>query len=178
MNADRSEYSEEVYYAAIEFFQEQNMEENMIHELQKKVIDSTFFCDESNCMQASLELRYLTYYTDDLNLTVAAKNRSTLCNFRCALFYGDGAVKAYKRRCYYIAIWSGQKSFNYSDKLGEYHDGLGCGSSLIVGKSYYHIGNYSAAWLNHALKCFKKAHRPKYMYTSPTLSEERMVITF
>ena len=40
MNADRSEYSEEVYYAAIEFFQEQNMEENTIHELQKKVIYS------------------------------------------------------------------------------------------------------------------------------------------
>ena len=98
-----------------------------------------------------------------------------MCNFKCALFHGDGAVKAYKRRCYYIAIWSGQKSFNYSDKLGEEYDGLGCASSLIVGKSYYHIGNYSAAkmWLNHVLKCFKKAHRPKYMYTSPTLSVEK-----
>ena len=55
----------------------------------------------------------------------------------------------YKRHCYYIAIWSGQKCFNYSDKLGEEYDGLGCASSFIVGKSYYHIGNYSAAkmWL-------------------------------
>ena len=172
MNADRSEYSEEVYYAAIEFFQEQNMEENMIHELQKKVIDSTFFCDESNCMQASLELSYVVY-TDDLSLffvedATAEKNYSTLCNFKCALFHGDGAVKAYKRQCYYIAIWSGEQSFNYSDKLGEYYDGLGCGSSLIVGKSYYHIGNYSAAkmWLNNVHRCFKKAHRPKFKYIS------------
>ena len=127
MNADRHEYSEEVYYAAIEFFQGQNMEDNVI-QLQKKIIENTFLCDESNCMLTSLK-------------------SSTLCNLNCALIYGHFAVKAYKRHCYYIAIWSGQ---NYSDKLiGEYHDGLGCASSLIVGQSYYHIGNYSAAkmWL-------------------------------
>ena len=130
MNADRHEYSEEVYYAAIEFFQGQNMEDNVI-QLQKKIIENTFLCDESNCMLTSLK-------------------SSTLCNLNCALIYGHFAVKVYKRHCYYIAIWSGQKCFNYSDKLiGEYHDGLGCASSLIVGQSYYHIGNYSAAkmWL-------------------------------
>ena len=112
MNADRHEYSEEVYYAAIEFFQGQNMEDNAI-QLQKKIIESTFLCDESNCMLTSLK-------------------SSTLCNLDCALIYGEFAVKAYKRHCYYIAIWSGQKCFNYSGKLGEEYDGLGCASSFIV----------------------------------------------
>ena len=69
MNADRHEYSEEVYYAAIEFFQGQNMEDNVI-QLQKKIIESTFLCDESNCMLTSLK-------------------SSTLCNLDCALIYGD-----------------------------------------------------------------------------------------
>ena len=182
LNADRSEYEEEIYNAAIVFFQGQNMEENMI-QLHKRISDSILLCDKS---WTTHNLWYIVY-TDNLFLfsfdrahTALEKDTSTVCKYNCALFYGDCAVKAYKRQYYYLAIWSGQKSFNCSDKLGEYYDGLGCASSLIVGKSYYHIGNYSAAkmWLNHALKCFKKAHRPKYLYLSVTLSEERLELYY
>ena len=181
LNADRSEYEEEIYNAAIVFFQGQNMEENMI-QLHKRISDSILLCDKS---WTTHNLWYIVY-TDNLFLfsfdrahTALEKDTSTVCKYNCALFYGDCAVKAYKRQYYYLAIWSGHKSFNCSDKLGEYYDGLGCASSLIVGKSYYHIGNYSAAkmWLKHALTCFKKAHRPKYMYTSPTLSEEKILMS-
>ena len=54
------------------------------------------------------------------------------------------------------------------------------GNQLCTLLCYYHIGNYSAAkmWLNHALVCFKKAHRPKYMYLSATLSEEKLTLYY
>ena len=176
MNAENSEYSKEVYYAAIEFFQAQNMEEHVI-QLQKKIIGTVMLCDENDFFQKTYNSMYSSY-AKDLFLFPAKRPtvEGTWCKYKCALVYGNCAVDAFKRQYYYLAIWSGEQSFNNSDKLGEYYDGLGCASSLIVGKSYYHIGNYSAAkmWLNHALKCFKKAHRPKYMYTSPTLSEEKM----
>ena len=174
MNAGRSEYSEEIYYAAMQFFRRKNIEENVI-QLQKKIIDTVVLCDKNDCFQKTHNFMYSSY-AKDLFLFPAKHPtvEGTWCNIKCALIYGDCAVDAYKRQYYYLAIWSGEQSFNYSDKLGEEYDGLGCASSLIVGKSYYHIGNYSAAkmWLNHALKCFKKAHRPKYMYLSATLSEE------
>ena len=180
MNAENSEYSEEVYYAAIKFFRGQNMEEHVI-QLQKKIIDTVLMCDENYCFQKPHNFMYISY-AKDLFLFPAKRPtvEGTWCNIKCALIYGDCAVKAYKRHCYYLAIWSGEQSFNYSDKLGEEYDGLGCASSLIVGKSYYHIGNYSAAkmWLNHALKCFKKAHRPKYMYLSATLCEEKLMLYY
>ena len=177
MNAGRSEYSEEIYYAAMQFFRRKNIEENVI-QLQKKIIDTVVLCDENDCFQKTHNFMYISY-AENLFLFPAkhptVEEGTMRCKYKCALVYGDCAVDAYKRQYYYLAIWSGQKSFNYSDKLGEDYDGLGCASSLIVGKSYYHIGNYSAAkmWLNHALKCFKKAHRPKYMYLSATLCEEK-----
>ena len=181
MNAENSEYSEEVYYAAIKFFRGQNMEEHVI-QLQKKIIDTVMLCDENDCFQKTHNFMYISYAKD---LFLFPAKHPTIegtiwCNIKCALIYGDCAVDAYKRQCYYLAIWSGEQSFNYSDKLGEYYDGLGCASSLLVGKSYYHIGNYSAAkmWLNHALKCFKKAHRPKYMYLSATLCEEKLELYY
>ena len=181
MNAGGSEYSEEIYYAAMQFFRRKNIEENVI-QLQKKIIDTVVLCDENDCFQKTHNFMYISY-AEDLFLFPAKHptvEGTMWCKYKCALIYGDCAVKAYKRHCYYLAIWSGEQSFNYSDKLGEYYDGLGCASSLIVGKSYYHIGNYSAAkmWLNHVLKCFKKAHRPKYMYLSAILSLEKLTLYY
>ena len=180
MNVENSEYSEEVYYAAIKFFRGQNMKEHVI-QLQKKITDTVLLCDENYCFQKPHNFMYISY-AKDLFLFPAKHPtvEGTWCNIKCALIYGDCAVDTFKRQYYYLAIWSGEQSFNYSDKLGEEYDGLGCASSLIVGKSYYHIGNYSAAkmWLNHALKCFKKAHRPKYMYLSATLCEEKLELYY
>ena len=182
MNAENSEYSEEVYYAAIEFFRGQNMEEHVI-QLQKKIIDTVMLCDENYCFQNRRIFMYVSYAKYLHVFLFPAKPptvEGTWCKYKCALVYGDCAVDTFKRQYYYLAIWSGEQSFNYSDKLGEEYDRLGCASSLIVGKSYYHIGNYSAAkmWLNHALVCFKKAHRPKYMYLSATLSEEKLMLYY
>ena len=182
MNAENSEYSEEVYYAAIKFFRGQNMEEHVI-QLQKKIIDTVMLCDENDCFQNRRIFMYVSYAKDLHVFLFPAKPptvEGTWCKYKCALVYGDCAVDTFKRQYYYLAIWSGEQSFIYSDKLGEEYDGLGCASSLIVGKSYYHIGNYSAAkmWLNHALVCFKKAHRPKYMYLSATLSEEKLMLYY
>ena len=165
----------------MQFFRRKNIEENVI-QLQKKIIDTVVLCDENDCFQKTHNFMYISYAKDlflfPANPTI--KEGTMRCKYKCALIYGDFAVKAYKRHCYYLAIWSGQQSFNYSDKLGEEYDGLGCASSFIVGQSYYHIGNYSAAkmWLNHALKCFKKAHRPKYMYLSATLCEEKLELYY
>ena len=182
INAGGSEYSEEIYYAAMQFFRRKNIEENVI-QLQKKIIDTVVLCDENDCFQKTHNFMYISY-AEDLFLFPAkhptVEEGTMWCNIKCALIYGDCAVDAYKRQCYYLAIWSGEQSFNYSDKLGEEYDGLGCASSFIVGKSYYHIGNYSAAkmWLNHVLKCFKKAHRPKYLYLSATLSLEKFTLYY
>ena len=183
LNADRSEYEEETYNAAIEFFQEQNMEESMI-QLHKKSIDSVLLCDK-NYFWKRHRFRYILY-AEDLLLDQAAthkaieENANTSCELKCALIYGDCALNAYEGQYYHLAIWSGQQSFNSSDTLGEEYDWLGCVSSLIVGKSYYHIGNYSAAkmWLKHVYQCFKKAHQPKYMYLSAILSREKLKLYY
>ena len=112
LNADRSEYEEGTYNTAIAFFQEQNMEENMI-QLYKRISDNILLCDKSwttHNLWYILYTRSLSLFSFDRANTALEKDTSTVCKYNCALFYGDCAVKAYKRQYYYLAIWSGHKS--------------------------------------------------------------------
>ena len=69
LNADRSEYEEEIYNAAIVFFQGQNMEENMI-QLHKRISDSILLCDKS---WTTHNLWYIVY-TDNLFLFLSIEH--------------------------------------------------------------------------------------------------------
>ena len=168
IDADKSEYSKEVYYAAIEFFRGQNMKENEI-QLQKKIYMYTFFeCDSHYCLLNSQwyrELESTHYFCPARGIT--AEYVKAACNYICAEIYERSAADAYERQYYYLAIWSGEQSLKISNNLGHRFDGLvGCASSIIVGKSYNHTGNYSAAkmWPKNPPQCFKKTHQPKLNY--------------
>ena len=100
MNAENSEYSEEVYYAAIKFFRGQNMEEYVI-QLQKKIIDTVMLCDENDCFQNRRTFMYISYAKDLHVFLFPAKPptvEGTWCKYKCALVYGDCAVDTFKRQ--------------------------------------------------------------------------------
>ena len=163
LNADRSEYSEEVYYMAIEFFRSQNLEVNVV-ELQEKMVDSGIPCDCDETLKRGeyfKKTRELFFFpTDDPNVSP-----EILCNYRCAINRGDSAIDAFSKQYYHLAIWYGELSYTSADNLGESYAEYKCFPSLFVGKSYYQLGNYSAAnvWLHGALQCMNKAIRHHFL---------------
>ena len=57
MNANRSEYLEEVYYLAIEFFRAKNNMEKQVVQLENRMIYNAVLCTESNCIVWVFEKR-------------------------------------------------------------------------------------------------------------------------
>ena len=157
LNADRIEYSEKVYYMAIEFFRSQNMEENVV-ELQEKIVANAISCD---CETTNNNGEYFEW-TRDLFLFPTL---GIYCNYKCAIYHGDSAIDAFKKQYYHLAIFYGEQSFESAEKLGESYADYKCIPSLLVRKSYYQLGNYSAAnvWLHRALQCINKAIRLNYL---------------
>ena len=173
LNADRSEYSREVYYMAIEFFRSQNMKEN-VDELQKKIVANAISCDCETINIKKGEYFEWTrglflYPLDDPNYTT-----EIICNYKCAIHYVDSAIDAFKKQYYHLAIYYGEQSFESAEKLEESYADYKCIPLLFVGKSYYQLGNYSAAnvWLHRALQCINKAIR--YNYLAPKLRNVRV----
>ena len=67
--------------------------------------------------------------------------------------------------CYYLAIWLGEQSCAYIDKLGAPYTVLKFGPESIIGKSHYEMGNnYSATQilLKQALQHINSAIRLNY----------------
>ena len=83
----------------------------------------------------------------------------------CALNFGDSAMDAFHGQYYHLAIWFAEQSIASSDKLGESYAGLKCAPLAIIGISYYHMGNNSAAriWLKYALQETKIALKSYYL---------------
>ena len=166
MNADGSEYSEDIYFMAIEFFRSQNMNHHVV-QLQKKMIECTPVCNAvEDCYKKFKGGEYFKFTIDlflsptkDLNA-----NDVTLCNFRCAVNDGDSAIDAFSKQYYHLAVWFGEHSFATVEKLGKSYVEYKCVPSKIVGMSHYHLGNYSAAkvWLHHALQCSNYAIRRNF----------------
>ena len=172
LNADRSEYSREVYYMAIEYFRSLNMEDNVV-ELEKQIVANAISCD---CDITMLKGEYFIKTTDlflfppdDPNQTIEID-----CNYECAIYLGDSAINAFKKQYYHLAIFYAEQSFETAEKLGESYADYKCIPSLFVGKSYYQLGNYSAAnvWLHRALQCINKAIRHNYL--APYLRTTRL----
>ena len=172
LNADKSEYSEEIYYMAIEFFRSQNLEVNVV-ELQEKMVASGIPCDCDTTVNKRGEyfktIRGLFLFpTDDPNVSF-----EIVCDCKCAINRGDSAIDAFRKQYYHLAIWYGEQSYASADNLGESYAEYKCFPSLFVGKSYYELGNYSAAnvWLHGALQCLNKAIRHNFL--SPDLRNAR-----
>ena len=162
MNADRSEYSEDTYYMAIEFFRSKNMKEHVI-QLEKIIAEYTPLCD---CNKAYKRGEYYEYIDDLFSSPSSDPNATnvTLCNYKCAVNDGDSAIDAFRKQYYYLAIKFGEQSFVTAETLGEYYAEYKCVPSIIVGMSHYHLGNYSAAkvWLYPALPGINNAIRQNF----------------
>ena len=163
LNADRSEYSEDIYYMAIEFFRSQNLEVIVV-ELQEKMVASGIPCDCDETLKGGEYLKktreLFLFPTDDPNVSP-----EILCNHKCAINRGDSAIGSFRKQYYHLAIWYGEQSYASADNLGESYAEYKCVPSLFVGKSYYELGNYSAAnvWLHGALQCLNKAIRHNFL---------------
>ena len=164
LNANRSEYSEDIYYMAIKFFRLQNLEVNVV-ELQEKMVANAIPCDCDTTVNKRGEYYKKTrelflFPTDDPNVSL-----EIVCNYRCAINRGDSAIDAFRKQYYHLAIWYGEQSYASAVNLGESYAEYKCIPSLFVGKSYYELGNYSAAnvWLHGSLQCLNKAIRHNFL---------------
>ena len=162
-------FSERVYYAAVDFFQNKDMDEHVL-QLQDQMISyyrDVFPCTEYNCEGGSFKrgnyfdrmMSYVKTYEED-----PTKLMST-CEFKCAAHYAYLAQEAYNRKCYHLAIWAGEQSSANIDKLGESYEVLKFGPESIIGKSYYEIGQNQSmivTALNRALPYMNSAIRSEY----------------
>ena len=149
LNQNMSEYLiiasgsiEDVYYDAVDFFKSKNMDEHVIR-LQYKMNDII----ESQC-----EL--------EINVNV---HDVTTCIMECIRYFISVIQHAWKRQCYYLTILLGKNilsildSYNYVP-LPKYPKTVlmkgRFSTYMLVARSYYQIGNYSAAqiWLKQTLQ--------------------------
>ena len=166
MTAEKYEYDEQLlHYFAIDFFRAQNLESEVVR-LQKKMINSSVPCSETNCertlkMGEVLELfKSLTERLTEDPATLTAR-----CEFKCAVYYAEVAEDAYILECYHLAIWVGEQSIGYFDELGEQYSVLKFVPKSFVALSHYGIGNnYSATQilLKQALQNINNAIRLNY----------------
>ena len=156
MNADNSEYSEDIYHLAMEFYREQNLETNVV-ELQKYIISRSTPCSQNDKYLKKGKLYPYMEFIDPPNPRPH--------EYVCALNYGDSAMDSFNDQYYHLAIWFAEQSIASSDKLGESYTGLKCAPLAIIGISYYHMGNNSAAriWLKYALQETKNALKSYYL---------------
>ena len=156
MNADNSEYSEDIYHLAMEFYREQNLEKNVV-ELQKNIISRSTPCSQNDKHLKMGELYPYVEFIDPPNPRPH--------EYVCALNFGDSAMDAFNDQYYHLAIWFAEQSIASSDKLGESYTVLKCAPLAIIGFSYYHIGNNSAAsvWLNDGVQETKNALKSYYL---------------
>ena len=166
MAAEKSEYSMVVYLNAIDFFKAQNLEKHMI-QLQMRMIDNAVPCSEHNyAMVLSFGEYYRrfksfseSYLTNDITSLVAK------LEFKCAAYYADMANDVFEKGCYHLAIWLGEQSCAYIDKLGEPYTVLKFGPESIIGRSHFMIGkNYPATdnSLKQAVEHINNAIRFEY----------------
>ena len=159
MNAENSEYSEDnihVYYLALVFYREQNLERNVV-ELQKNIISRSTPCSQND---KYLKMGKLYPYVDFVDPPNPRPHE-----YVCALNFGDTAMDAFHDQYYHLAIWCAKQSIASSDKLGESYTVLKCAPLAIIGISYYHMGNNSAAriWLNDGVQETKNALKSYYL---------------
>ena len=142
-------YPREVYYLAVEFFLANSMEEHAI-DLQFKMTE-IIHCNENEMTwdENSEYFKLLKKHFKDL------ATQKMEHSFKCAFYYIDFSSNAYKRQCYHLAVWLGNKSFHMFDEahLNSY-PWVGFGPSIILGMTHYKLGNYSMAqmYLRHTLK--------------------------
>ena len=135
LTATVTEYLEDVYYDAVDFFKAKNMEKHVV-QLQLKMDD---------IIQSRCDFKY-----DDL--------------WECLEYFSSAIVHAWKRQCYYLTIGSGKISILILDKLNHQETLTTLRLSAIIGLSYYHIGNYSDAqiWLKRTLQMSKEGLKDEY----------------
>ena len=130
MIASGSDYLEDVYYDAVDFFKSKNMDEHVIR-LQYKMNDII----RSQC---ELEI-----------------NGNVYVFLECTQRFISVVQHAWKRQCYYLTILSGIKvlSLLSSYKPETVLMKVKFSTYMLVAESYYQIGNYSAAqiWLKQTL---------------------------
>ena len=165
VTAEKYEYNEQLYYYAIHFFRAQNLESEVV-QLQKKMINSSVPCSETNCertLKMGEVLELLKSLTE--RLTEDPATLTARCEFKCAVYYAEVAEEAYKLECYYLATWAGEQSIGYFDELGEQYSVLKFAPKSFVALSHYGIGNnYSATQilLKQALQNINNAIRLNY----------------
>ena len=151
ITANRSDYSEELYYVAIGYFRVHNLEKQVV-QLQMRMINNSFPCQKRHCTGI---LKREEHFNLFLEKSQHKTDLMATCEFKCAVHYAGMAQEAYDRKCYYLAIWSGLKSCKIIDKLGEPNAVLKFLPKYLVALSYYGLGkNYSATQtaLEYAVK--------------------------
>ena len=166
MTANKSEYLEETYYVAIEFFRAKNMEKQVV-QLQNRMIYNAVLCTESNCIVSLKRGNNFNGIKVSKNYLITEEQPSLMnrCDFICAAHYAEQAQEAYDRECYHLAIWAGEQSCACIDKLGEPYTVLKFKPEYIIATSYYKMGNNHSAtriYLKHALEHINTAIRFKY----------------
>ena len=146
-------YPREVYYLAVEFFLANNMEEHAI-DLQFKMTE-IIHCNESEMTwdENSEYFKHLKKHFKEL--ATQKTEHSFKHSFKCAIYYLEFSSNAYKRQCYHLAVWLGNKTIHMFDEahLNSY-PWVGFGPSIILGMTHYELRNYSMAqmYLRHTLK--------------------------
>ena len=142
-------YPREVYYLAVEFFLANNMEEHAIN-LQFKMTE-IIHCNESE-MKWDENSKYYKYFKKHFKELATQKTELPL---KCAIYYIEFSKDAYKRQCYHLTVWLGNKTFQMFDEahLNSY-PWVGIAPSIILGSTHYELRNYSMAqiYLRHTLK--------------------------
>ena len=184
MTADRFEYFEEVYYVAIEFFRAKNLEKQVV-QLQNRMIyiHNVELCTENNCYTRSLKrgehFNEMKLFAKDYLLACDQPGLIASCEFKCAAHYAEVAEEAYSRKCYHLAIWAGEQSCAYIDKLGKHYTVLKYKPEYIIAVSYYQVGNNHSATrasLKQAVEHINAAIR--YQYFSMELRITRAILSF
>lgn len=161
MRVGRARYSEEVYYAAVNFFQMERQEERAIL-LQSKMNEYHAQC---NCSHPLEKGEYFPCINSLLiHLMDDPTSLITRCEFKCANNYIHAAEKAFNRQCYHLAIWLGEKSCQCFNELEKTYHVLEFVPSSTIGLSYIRIENYSATqtWLTQALHYINDALSLEY----------------
>ena len=132
--ATGSEYIEDIYYDAVDFFRSKNMEEHV--------------------MQLQVKMSAIIQNRCDL--------RNSEGVMKCSNHFTSIMYRAWKRQCYHLIIESGTSLLNlYHQKRFSF---TFMQISTFIGKSYYQIGNYSNAqfWLKQAVLSVNEGLKYEY----------------
>ena len=109
-------------------------------------------CSEDNCTCTLKGIYFHPAMSLGKTFEENASDLDYSCEFKCAAHYAFMAEVTHYKKCYHLAIWAGEKSIAYLDKLGESYEKHKIIPQSIIVKSNYTLLRQNYSVILHSLQ--------------------------